>query len=109
MEMISSRQSLLTVFEPFCLKGEPGHPPVGLGLMLRMHFLQQWFNLADAIPTADKTAPVAIPPPRFPKSDPEVTLKYLGKPRPKELAPFMKNWVWGFEEASLKGEFTTIA
>jgi IS5 family transposase len=28
-------------------KGENGRPPVGLSIMLRVYFLQQWFNLSD--------------------------------------------------------------
>jgi IS5 family transposase len=33
--------------EPHYPKGENGRPPVGLSIMLRMYFLQQWFNLSD--------------------------------------------------------------
>jgi IS5 family transposase len=33
--------------EPFYPKAGNGRPPVGLERMLRMYFLQQWFNLAD--------------------------------------------------------------
>jgi transposase, IS5 family len=28
-------------------KGERGWPPIGLERMLRVHFLQQWYGLAD--------------------------------------------------------------
>jgi IS5 family transposase len=28
-------------------KGEHGRPPVGLERMLRLYFLQRWFNLSD--------------------------------------------------------------
>ena len=28
-------------------KGERGRPPIGLERMLRIHFLQQWYGLAD--------------------------------------------------------------
>jgi IS5 family transposase len=28
-------------------KGDSGRPPIGLSIMLRIHFLQQWFNLSD--------------------------------------------------------------
>ena len=28
-------------------KGENGRPPVGVERMLRIYFLQQWFNLSD--------------------------------------------------------------
>jgi len=33
--------------EPHYPKGENGRPPVGLGIMLRIYFVQQWFNLSD--------------------------------------------------------------
>ena len=33
-------------------KVENGRPPMGLGMMLRAHFLHQWFNLSD--PAAEK-------------------------------------------------------
>ena len=32
---------------PFYPKGERGRPPIGLERMLRIHFLQQWYGLAD--------------------------------------------------------------
>jgi transposase, IS5 family len=32
---------------PHYPKGENGRPPVGLSVMLRVYFLQQWFNLSD--------------------------------------------------------------
>ena len=38
---------LCEVVEPHCPKGECGRPPIGLERMLRMHFMQPWFNLAD--------------------------------------------------------------
>src|ERR1051325_3881044 len=31
----------------FYAKGERGRPPIGLERMLRIHFLQQWYGLAD--------------------------------------------------------------
>ena len=33
--------------KPYRPKGENGRPPVGLERMLRITFLQQWFNLSD--------------------------------------------------------------
>ena len=33
--------------EPHYPKGENGRPPVGLWIMLRIYFVQQWFNLGD--------------------------------------------------------------
>jgi IS5 family transposase len=38
---------LCEVIEPYYPKGEGGRPPIGLERMLRMHFVQHWFNLAD--------------------------------------------------------------
>ena len=38
---------LCEVVEPHYPKGEGGRPPIGLERMLRMHFVQHWFNLAD--------------------------------------------------------------
>ena len=38
---------LCSVIEPHYPKAGNGRPPVGLERMLRIHFLQLWFNLAD--------------------------------------------------------------
>lgn len=38
---------LCAVIEPYYPKAGNGRPPVGLEIMLRGHFLQQWFNLSD--------------------------------------------------------------
>ena len=39
---------LVAAIEPVYLKAEgPGRPPVGVEPMLRLHCLQQWFNLSD--------------------------------------------------------------
>ena len=40
-------RELRAVIEPFYPKAGNGRPPVGLERMLRLHFLQQWFNLSD--------------------------------------------------------------
>jgi len=47
MERLVPRAELEAVIEPYYPKGQRGWPPVGLGRMLRMDFLQQWFNLSD--------------------------------------------------------------
>jgi IS5 family transposase len=40
--------ALVTVIEPVYPKADgPGRPPVGIERMLRLHCLQQWFNLSD--------------------------------------------------------------
>ena len=38
---------LCTVIEPFYPKAGNGRPPIGLERMLRIYFLQHWFNLSD--------------------------------------------------------------
>jgi IS5 family transposase len=38
---------LVALVEPHYPKGEAGRPPVGLERMLRIYFLQQWFDLSD--------------------------------------------------------------
>jgi len=48
MNAVVPWQELVDVVEPFYPKGEgPGRPPVGLERMLRIYFLQNWFNLSD--------------------------------------------------------------
>jgi IS5 family transposase len=38
---------LQSLIEPYYPKEGNGRPPVGLGIMLRIYFLQHWFNLSD--------------------------------------------------------------
>jgi len=47
MEQVVPWAELQALVEPHYPKGENGRPPVGLGIMLRVYFLQQWFNLSD--------------------------------------------------------------
>ena len=47
MEQIVPWTQLCEVVEPHYPTGQGGRPPVGLERMLRMHFVQHWFNLAD--------------------------------------------------------------
>ena len=48
MDQIIPWRDLSKVIEPFYPKPEgAGRPPVGLERMLRIHFLQHWFNLSD--------------------------------------------------------------
>ena len=47
MEQVVPWAELQGLVEPYYPKGENGRPPVGLGIMLRVYFLQQWFNLSD--------------------------------------------------------------
>src|ERR1700682_3020836 len=47
MDKIVPWAGLVGLIEPHYPKGEQGRPPVGLERMLRLYFLQQWFNLSD--------------------------------------------------------------
>ena len=47
MERLVPRSVLCAVIEPHYPKTGNGRPPVGLERMLRMYFVQHWFNLAD--------------------------------------------------------------
>lgn len=47
MQQIIPWAELQALVEPHYPKGENGRPPVGLSIMLRVYFLQQWFNLSD--------------------------------------------------------------
>lgn len=48
MEKIVPWAELCSVIAPHYPKAGNGRPPVGLERMLRMYFVQHWFNLADA-------------------------------------------------------------
>ena len=47
MERIVPWEALCSVIEPHYPKAGNGRPPIGLERMLRMYFVQHWFNLAD--------------------------------------------------------------
>jgi transposase, IS5 family len=47
MDVVVPWRELCAEIEPFYPKPGNGRPPVGLERMLRMYFLQQWFNLSD--------------------------------------------------------------
>ena len=47
MEQVVPWAELEALIERHYPKGENGRPPVGLSIMLRVYFLQQWFNLSD--------------------------------------------------------------
>jgi IS5 family transposase len=47
MEAIVPWTALCGVIEPHYPKAGNGRPPIGLERMLRIHFIQHWFNLAD--------------------------------------------------------------
>ena len=47
MNRIIPWSALCAVIEPHYPKRGNGRPPIGLERMLRLHFIQHWFNLAD--------------------------------------------------------------
>jgi IS5 family transposase len=47
MERVVPWAELVALVEPHDPKGETGRPPVGVERMLRIYFLQQWFDLSD--------------------------------------------------------------
>src|ERR1035438_9103024 len=47
MERIMPWSELESLIEPHYPKEGNGRPPIGLGIMLRIYFLQHWFNLSD--------------------------------------------------------------
>jgi IS5 family transposase len=47
MDAVMPWAELLALVAPHYAKGEAGRPPVGLAIMLRVYFLQQWFDLSD--------------------------------------------------------------
>jgi IS5 family transposase len=47
MERVVPWPALCRLIEPFYPKPGDGRPPIGVERMLRIYFLQQWFNLSD--------------------------------------------------------------
>jgi transposase, IS5 family len=47
MEQVVPWPALCALIEPYYPKLGNGRPPIGVERMLRIHFLQQWFNLSD--------------------------------------------------------------
>src|ERR1039457_5499320 len=47
MNQVVPWSELLALVEPFYPKAGNGRQPVGLAIMLRTYFLQQWFSLSD--------------------------------------------------------------
>ncbi len=47
MHKIVPWSALCAIIEPYYPKRGNGRPPIGLERMLRIHFIQHWFNLAD--------------------------------------------------------------
>jgi transposase, IS5 family len=47
MEAVIPWALLVGLVEPHYPRGDRGRPPIGVERMLRIYFLQQWFNLSD--------------------------------------------------------------
>ena len=47
MDAIVPWRKLCRLVEPYYPKGDRGRPPIGIDRMLRIYFLQIWFNLSD--------------------------------------------------------------
>jgi IS5 family transposase len=47
MDGVMPWRELQSLIEPYYPKEGSGRPPVGLSIMLRIYFLQHWFNLSD--------------------------------------------------------------
>ena len=47
MDAVVPWAALVELIEPYYSEGRNGRPPFALESMLRVHFLQQWFNLSD--------------------------------------------------------------
>jgi transposase, IS5 family len=47
MDAVMPWGELLALVEPHYPKGERGRKPEGLGIMLRLYFVQHWFGLSD--------------------------------------------------------------
>ena len=47
MNQVVPWRELCALIEPHYPKAGSGRPPIGVERMLRMYFLQQWFNLSD--------------------------------------------------------------
>src|SRR5690606_39511580 len=47
MQRVVPWSDLIALIEPHYPKARTGRPPMGIDVMLRIHFLQQWFGLSD--------------------------------------------------------------
>ena len=48
METVVPWAALVELIAPYYSEGRNGRPPFALETMLRVHFMQQWFNLSDS-------------------------------------------------------------
>ena len=49
MEIVVPWAALSALIEPHYPSGERGRPPIGIERMLRIYFLQQWFNMSGSV------------------------------------------------------------
>ena len=47
MEQVVPSKKRCGIIDPFHPKGDQGHPLIGLERILKIHFLQSWFNLSN--------------------------------------------------------------
>lgn len=47
MDRVVPWAELVALIAPYMPEGRRGRPPFAVGVMLRIHFMQQWFNLSD--------------------------------------------------------------
>ena len=47
METVVPWSVLVALVSPYMPEGRRGRPPFAVEVMLRIHFMQQWFNLSD--------------------------------------------------------------
>lgn len=47
MDAVVPWSELVALVSPFMPEGRRGRPPFAVEVMLRVHFMQQWFNLSD--------------------------------------------------------------
>ncbi len=47
MEQCTPWESLIALIEPHAPSGQTGRPPFAVDVLLRIHFMQQWFGLSD--------------------------------------------------------------
>ena len=70
MERVVPWPALCALIEPFYPKPGNGRPPVGVERMLRIYFVQQWFNLSD--PTVEEALYDSLAMRRFVGIDPRL-------------------------------------
>jgi len=107
MEQIVPWAELQGLVEPHDPKGENGRPPVGLGIMLRMYFLQQVPPTpvtppkARSVPSPRETAPASSSArtSRIPSALPEFAVAIAFAPRLKRYT--LSLWIGEFFRGSL--------